>query len=116
MIEAARTADGTSPAFDFLAGLGRRPKEIPRLAAVVMRFEELSRTGTLPIPRELNELRDGIWEIKAETVRLPYFRITGPCAMEVIRVTHGFTKNTQRTPRKEIDKALWVRREDGNHA
>jgi hypothetical protein len=37
---------------------------------------------------------------------------TGDANLRLDRLTHGFVKGTQRTPRKEIDVALWIRRED----
>jgi hypothetical protein len=112
VIEAARTMARRSPADEFLrmlAGGGRA--NLRRLADIMVRFEDMARLGTLPIPRELNELRGGIWEIKAGNVRLPFFDVDRLPITE-LRVTSGFLKRQERTPRREIDRAEWVRRED----
>jgi phage-related protein len=112
MIEAARTRDDAVLADEFLRDLERTRGGLARLADVAMRFEDLALTGTLEIPRELNELRDDLWEVKVEKIRLPFFWLQQPFKSTAIRLTHGFMKNTQRTPRKEIDRAQWVRKED----
>jgi hypothetical protein len=92
IIEAARTHDGKEPVEEFLRRLEkpRRAKNTQRLADIAIVFEEYGRTGTLDIPRELNDLRrGGLWEIKAGDVRFPFFEFT--------------------------DKALWVMGEDRSH-
>lgn len=109
MVEAAKTKDGRSPADDFLQELAKRRQRIGLLAAVAVRFEDIATTGDLEVPRELNDLGDGIWEIKAERVRLPFYWSAQPCASPVIRITHGFWKGTWNTPRKEIYRARWIR-------
>ncbi|GAB3337672.1 hypothetical protein RMN56_10285 [Micromonospora halotolerans] len=112
MVEAARISDGTALADEFLQKLEKKRGGLELVAAVAVRFEDIARTGTLEIPRELNELRDDLWEIKAERVRLPFYWTQRAFASKAIRITHGFLKGTWKTPRGEIDKALWVRRED----
>ncbi|MFY1696693.1 MULTISPECIES: type II toxin-antitoxin system RelE/ParE family toxin [unclassified Solwaraspora] len=120
MVEGARLSSGkvlVEEFFESLAGRKfrdglRRVSGMDLLAAIALRFEDLARTGTLPIPRELNELRSDIWEIKAERVRLPFYWTQIPFASRAIRLTHGFIKATAKTPRKEIDCAIWVRKED----
>jgi phage-related protein len=116
MIEAARISDGSSPADEFLTALVSRRNfrdlGISRAADVAVRFEDFARTGNLLIPRELRELREGIWEIKVGKVRLPFFWLTEPYESRAVRLTHGFIKSTDKTPRGEMDRAVWVRRED----
>lgn len=112
VIEAAWTRDHRAPSDEFLQDLEGRKRTLSLAAAVAMRFEDLARYGKLEIPRELNELRDGLWEIKAERVRLPFFWMLEPSHARAIRLTHGFLKGTERTPRREIDRAGWIRTED----
>ena len=69
LIEAARVADGREPAVEFLDALANgKKKDLERLAKLMVRFEEYARTGRLVVPRELNELRNGFWEVKAGTL------------------------------------------------
>ena len=112
MIEAARLLSGESPADDFLRQMEERRKpDYSRLADVAVRLEELVLTGSLEIPRELNRLTDDLSEIKARDVRLPFFYLPGSNE-RVVRLTSGFLKGTQKTPRHEIRKAQLVREED----
>ncbi|MER7168903.1 type II toxin-antitoxin system RelE/ParE family toxin [Micromonospora sp. NPDC000207] len=112
MIEAARAPDGNSLADAFLMDMARTSKGISRLADVAMRFEDFARTGDLEIPRELNELVEDLWEIKVQKVRLPFFWLQKPFDSTAVRLTHGFMKGTEKTPRKEIYRAMWVRKAD----
>ncbi|GII87421.1 hypothetical protein Ssi03_54110 [Sphaerisporangium siamense] len=113
MIEAARTRDGEYRADSFMRMLesSRSRKDETRLADILIRFERYAHTGSLPVPRELNDLRDGIKEIKAGDVRLPFFDVVKSSAA-AIRLTSGFLKKSWKTPRKQIDEAMWIRRED----
>jgi Phage derived protein Gp49-like (DUF891) len=91
---------------------GKR-KDIQVLADIAVVFEELGLRGTLVVPRELNELRDGLWEIKVGDLRFPFYEAGDASHPSLAaRLTSGFRKKTWRTPRQEIDKALWVMRED----
>ena len=97
---------------EFLDALANgKKKDLERLAKLMVRFEEYARTGRLVVPRELNELRNGFWEVKAGDARMIFFYAGHP-GRASIRLTNGFVKNTQKTPRKEIDTATWIRRED----
>ncbi len=114
MIEAARGLNGSSLSVDYIESMeNKRRPDNRRLAVIALVFEEMARTGTLEIPRELNTLRDGIEEIKAGDIRFPFYRPEEEAShAATIRLTHGFKKGGDNTPRKEIDKAIWVRRED----
>jgi hypothetical protein len=115
MIEAARLPDGSAPADDFLVMLEESKGELRRrLADIAVRFEDYAHRGTLRVPRELNDLGDGIREIKAGNVRLPFFEIENQehSPVGVVRLTNGFVKKTWNTPRKHILKAVWVRGKD----
>ncbi|MER6782625.1 MULTISPECIES: type II toxin-antitoxin system RelE/ParE family toxin [unclassified Streptomyces] len=113
MIEAARTEDGASPVDEYLNGLltSGKAKDEERLASILVRFESFARRGTLEIPRELNELQDGLWEFKAGTDRVPFFYLA-ESESNALRATHGFIKRQLRTPRKEINWAKRIRKED----
>jgi hypothetical protein len=120
IIEAARISEGIEPVEAFLRGLetsrkGRSAqKNTLRLADIAIRIETYARTGNLETPRELNDLRDGLREIKAGDVRLPFYELIDENHLAMIaRLTSGFFKGTQETPRKQIAKGLWVMREDG---
>lgn len=115
IIEAARTLAGEEPAEKFLhqLELSRRKDGIQRLADIAVVFEEYGQSGSLKIPRELNRLRDGLWEMKVGDLRFPFYEHKDAAhSAAVARLTGGFTKGTWRTPRKEIDRALWVMKED----
>lgn len=115
MIEAARTRDGKAEADLFIGQMevDRKKKgNLRRLADIAIRMEEFSDRGTLRVPMQLNQLTDDLHEIKAGDVRLPFYycsHYTG----KTVRLTHGFLKKSQKAPRKEIGKGLWIIREDG---
>jgi phage-related protein len=113
MIEAARTVDGASPVDDWLRTLerSRNPKDQRRAAEIAILFEDYADNETLEVPRELNDLRDGIRELKPGDVRLPFFEVPRTRS-GAIRLTHGFLKRSWKAPRAEIDRALWGRKQD----
>ncbi|WP_078853184.1 type II toxin-antitoxin system RelE/ParE family toxin [Streptomyces sp. NRRL S-1824] len=112
MIEAAKAA-GQCLADDYLAALetSRRAKDQDRLADILIVLESYAHRGKLEVPRELNRLTEDIQELKAGDARLPFFDVINSDA-GAVRLTHGFNKKQQRTPRREIDRAKWVKRED----
>ncbi|WP_372481724.1 type II toxin-antitoxin system RelE/ParE family toxin [Streptomyces coriariae] len=112
MLEAARTTDGSYKCDEFFLNLegSRRKKDRARLADILMVLEDFAHRELI-FPREINNLEDGIRELKPGDVRLPFFDVPGT-KVGAVRLTHGFIKGTRRTPRKEILKALWVREED----
>lgn len=119
IIEAARTdKQGQDLVDEFLTTkpwLRRRKKTLVREADVAIVFNEYARMGSLRIPLELNDLdlSAGLREIKAGPGRFPFYEITDQQhAVTVTRLTHGFPKGTDETPRKEIDMAKWVIRQD----
>lgn len=113
MIEAALAADGVALADEYLAALekSKKDRDQDHLTDIVLVFEEFARTGELIIPRELNELRDGLWEIKVGKARFPFFYLAESAA-GALRLTHWFKKGTDKTPIGEINKANWVRGKD----
>jgi phage-related protein len=113
MIEAALTIDDGSLVDKFLTKLerSRKSKDRDRVATIAILMEEYADNETLEVPRELNDLRDGIRELKPGDVRLPFFEVEGTRS-GAIRLTHGFFKGTQKAPLGEIHRALWVRKQD----
>lgn len=115
-IEAARTLDGGEPSEDYLRKLEKSPghgrSNVKKLAAIVICFEAYANTGELVRPRELNELEDGILEIKGDAARLPFYLVMDNIHGQVARIVGGFDKGEWRTPRKRIRNAIWVRGED----
>ena len=115
LIEAALTSDGREPAEEFLAKIeaSRNWKDTNRLADVATLLEDYARFGRLEIPRELNHLRDELWEIKPADVRLPFYE-TNDTAHEltIVRLTSGFFKTQLLTQRRHINWGLRVMRED----
>ncbi|WP_037576828.1 type II toxin-antitoxin system RelE/ParE family toxin [Phaeacidiphilus oryzae] len=112
MIEAAHSP-GADLADAYLRDLehSRSGKKLDQLADIAVVFEEFAHTGELAIPRELNDLVDGLREIKVGKHRFPFFHPRSDTKYP-LRLTHGFEKQTEKTPRKHIDKAKWVRRKD----
>ena len=115
VIEAAKTGEGAEPVEALLQELeksGKR-KDMQLLADMAVVLEEFGLRGTLVVPRELNELRDGLWELKVGELRFPFYTSDDAShPAPAARLTSSFRKRTLRTPRHEIDRALWVMRED----
>jgi hypothetical protein len=115
LIEAARTSDGREPAEEFIVALeaSRKWKDTQRIADIVTLFEQYAGTGELEEPRELNHLRDDLWEIKPGDVRLSFYEIEhGAHDLPVIRLTTGFFKTQWPTQERHIRWGLRVMRED----
>lgn len=78
-----------------------------RAADIAIVLEEYAHEGFLSVPRQLNSLRAGVHELKSGIDRLPFY-FAREQADTAVRITHGFTKKSQRTPRKHIDLALAI--------
>ncbi len=115
-IEAAVGKSEEQPVEEYLHKLekarGPRGRNQQRLADILVRFDAFANDGSLRIPLELNYLTDDIWEIKTPASRLPFYYVVDASHGNVIRLTSGFDKNSQKTPPKEIRKALAVMRYD----
>jgi hypothetical protein len=115
IIEAARLLDGTEPVEELLARMeaSKKKQDEQRRADTAILLEEYAREGTLETPRSLNHLRDELWEIKPGDVRLTFYELTDPLhSVHITRLTTGFIKRQELAPRSEIDRGLWVIRED----
>jgi hypothetical protein len=106
---------GDQPVEELLVRLeaSKKARDLQRLADVAILLEEYAREGTLETPRELNHLRAELWEIKPGDVRLTFYELTDSLhSVGITRLTTGFIKRQERTPRREIDRGLWVMGED----
>jgi phage-related protein len=95
--------NGKKPFKEFVLSL--TIKERAKVFETINYFMEL-KNQNLPIKKNISKhLEDGIYEIRIEFVkkiaRSLYFYQKGA----KIILTHGFIKKTQKTPRKEIEKA-----------
>lgn len=91
--------DGTEPAKEFILSLDKKMK------AKVLRTIELLSNGTNLREPYSKFLEDGIFELRvkvgSDLSRVLYFFV---CGQKII-LTNGFIKKTQKTPKKEIEKA-----------
>lgn len=98
--------DGSMPAQEFLDNL-----EIKMQAKMVRTIAFLQENGSDLREPYSEYLQDGILELRAKVgtniSRVLYFFFDGKKAI----LTHGFIKKTQKTPRKEIDRALRYKEE-----
>ena len=112
MIEAAWDREGEAQGVIFIDELLKQRRRQSELDDLVARLRSFGRSGSLSVPRELNQLTDDIWEIKVGVLRLPFFFTECSFGGSAARVTHGFQKATQHAPRKEIYRADAIRRTD----
>ena len=106
-IQFYRTAGGTCPVEEFLDGLG--PKQAQKVAWVLKLVKELPL-----VPKQYFKKLEGtgeLWEVRAEFGG-DAFRLLG-CwdAGQLIILTNGFAKKTQKTPNREIELAAQRRRD-----
>lgn len=99
--------DNKKPFEEFVLGLA--VKERAKIFETINYFLEL-KNRNLPIKESLSKyLEDGIFELRTylrdKIARSLYFYQKG----RRIIITHGFIKKTQKTPRKEIEKAKALR-------
>lgn len=100
-IEYYETDSGKLPAYDFLneLPLKLRTKAFKDLALL----EELGTQITMPYSKPM---KDGLFELRIQqsnnNARIFYFFIVG----KQIILTSGFIKRTQKTPARELDRAL----------
>lgn len=98
---AYRKEDGTEPAMEYINGLNDKLQaKTFRTLSLLMEYGK-----SLPMPHS-RPLGNGIFELRTkqgnDITRILYFFYIGDIAI----LTNGFTKKTQKTPRKEIEKAV----------
>lgn len=115
-IEAALDKTGSPEAIRYLENLADEARisvasAQNTLADLALQLQDFADGKPQDIPRQVNDLRDGIQEIKVGKLRLPfYLREDASCGH--VRLTHGFWKRGNDTPNREIDKAKAIRRTD----
>ncbi len=97
-IEFYDTQDGKCPVQEYLDSLE------PKLLAKTLRTIDLLETNGLSLRLPFSEyLEDGIFELRtkqgSDISRVLYFFVVGQKAI----LTNGFTKKTQKTPKKQIE-------------
>lgn len=101
--------NGKSPAEDFLDSLDDKT-----LAKVYRYIEKLESTGSLPFPhaRKMKNC-NGLWELRVLSpkggVRVFYIYYE----RNKIVLVNGFIKKSQKTPKREINKALELLKKAG---
>lgn len=93
-------SDGTKPAEEYILGL-----DLKMRSKIIRTIQLLQNVGGNMREPYSKSLGDGIFELRAQVgnniSRVLYFFIVG----ERVILTNGFTKKTQKTPKKEIDLA-----------
>lgn len=134
-IEAAHASgDGYVSDVACLVRGARRLRNLDRLATLAIVIDDFVTRPSRLRANEVNDLGAYLWELKAGTLRVPFFGaecpgehtasgarrrlvlpgiVRSPASSDrAARFTHVFEKRTQRTPRWEIDKALAIKRQD----
>ena len=102
------------PAKDFILSLDEKLR-----AKTLRNIRLLAKVGTALREPESSKLDDGIFEIRTKVgtnlTRVLYFFYIGKKAV----LTNGFVKKTQKTPKREIEKAKsyrddFLKRNEGN--
>ena len=106
ILRSARLPDGSYPAQEFIDSL-----DIKMQAKMLRTIAFLQENGSDLREPYSEYLRDGILELRAKVgsniSRVLYFFYDGKKAV----LTHGFIKKTQKTPKKEIDRAIHYKEE-----
>lgn len=99
-VEFYRKENGDVPMEEFIASQGRQMRA--KIAFTIDLLEEFGNGLREPFSKSLG---DGILELRikagSDISRVFYFFIVGNRAI----LTHGFIKKTQKTPRREIERA-----------
>ena len=106
-----RDSNGKNPIGQFLDSLP--PKDAQKVTWTLRLFEELDVLPKAYFKKLVNT--DEIWEVKTRIGHNSYRLLCFLHKNDVVILTNGFQKKTQKTPRNEIKlaetrKADWVRR------
>lgn len=104
-IEFYRDESGSVPVKEFLDAQDIRMRQ--KIMRSIQALQEMGTSLRMPLSESLE---DGIFELRAQIggniSRVLYFFYIGNKAV----LTHGFTKKTQKTPRREIERARNIRK------
>lgn len=104
VVEYYESSSGNIPLKDFLLSVNK--KDIRKLSKIKHYFNMLEEYGP-----KINEnfqkgsskkLRENLFELRPDNNRILFFY----CTRKKIVLLHGFTKKTNKTPKKEIEKAI----------
>jgi phage-related protein len=96
-IEYYVTENGVSPVQEFLLGLDKKT-----YVRFLKSFDLLKERNVQAREPLVKHIEGKLWELREEIYRIIYVFFTG----KRIVLLHGFTKKTQKTPRREIELAL----------
>ncbi len=82
--------------------LSQQPRDQHKIASRIATMAEM---GPEPKPERYGDLGDGIYEMKIDQHRIPFFY----AGKGIIVLTHGFFKTTQKAPAREIRRARELR-------
>jgi len=100
-IRYAVLSSGKMPSKDYLESLDWRER-----IKMESRLENMATNGTIKNNQKFRKLEDEIWEFKSDQHRMPCFQVSN-CWI----LTHGFVKKSDKTKRKEIDRAKKIMKE-----
>ena len=100
------TRFGRAPALEFLR---RQPKPVRAEAGWML--EQLQKSGDNMGRPGAAYLDDGISELRLQVERNEYRLLFFFSGQQIVVVTHGFSKKTQRVPKAEIERARELRAE-----
>lgn len=97
------TESGNIPLKIFLCDLAKKHKEIEiaQIRLYISRLEEHGLEVNKVYPKTIKHIKEKIYELRPGSNRVLFFYYDG----DGFVLLHGFTKKTQKTPKKEIDKA-----------
>jgi len=92
---------GACPAGEFFDSLG-----LPDKAKMNALFRTAADHAPFHNPEKFGNLGAGLYEFKSHQIRMPFAYSSSE--RQLILVTHGFIKKKDKTPREEIDRALYL--------
>ena len=104
-VEFYETSDGVSELWDFLENLRRKSASNKdariQYKQIALYIQLLQDNGTRLSDNITKYLEDGIWELRPGNNRVFYFYFKD----NTFVLLHSFRKKSQKTPRREIEKA-----------
>lgn len=105
-IEVYRTESGNAPLKKYMQDILDKRHGETEYAKIQLFIDHLQEYGLAIndyFPRSMKHLRDKIYELRPDNNRVLFFYQNGEGKFVLL---HGFQKKTQKTPPKEIDKAI----------